>query len=82
MGPNITCATDGGDAMYPDMVAVVMAMLIATLYMLPTLIAYGRDVPQRQMIVVINLVFGWTVAGWVVAMIMATNVVIHADGRY
>jgi hypothetical protein len=68
--------------MYPDMVAVVMAMLIATLYMLPTLIAYGRDVPQRQTIVVINLVFGWTVAGWVVAMIMATNVVIHADGRY
>jgi len=59
-----------------------MAMLIATLYMLPTVIAYARDIPQRQTVVVINLMIGWTVAGWVVAMIMATNVAIQADGRY
>jgi hypothetical protein len=68
--------------MYSDTAAVVMAMLIATLYMLPTVIAYARDIPQRQTIAVINLVVGWTVAGWVVAMIMATNVAIQADGRY
>lgn len=53
--------------------AIVPATLIALFYMLPTLIAYGRDIPQRQAIAVANMLLGWTLIGWVVAVIWATN---------
>jgi T4 superinfection immunity protein len=72
----------GGGAMFNDAIAIIILMLLATIYMLPTLIALFRDMPQRDTIAVLNLVFGWTLVGWIVTMILATNVVIEADRRY
>ncbi|HKS89493.1 MAG TPA: superinfection immunity protein [Stellaceae bacterium] len=52
---------------------MIMATGLALFYLLPTLIAYGRDIPQRHMIVAINLLFGWTVIGWIIGSIWAMN---------
>jgi T4 superinfection immunity protein len=68
--------------MYNDAVAIIILMILATLYMLPTLIALYRDMPQRDTIAVLNLVFGWTLVGWIVTMILATNVAIEMGRRY
>ena len=45
------------------------------LYVLPAIIA--RDKPDATAIFVVNLVFGWTIIGWFIALIWAC-----ADGRY
>jgi ABC-type sugar transport system permease subunit len=50
-------------------VAVVVALLTAG-YMLPWAIAAVRDVPHWSVFWV-NLLLGWTIVGWVVALVMA-----------
>jgi Zn-dependent protease with chaperone function len=53
--------------------ALLTAGAILALYMLPTLIAAGRKVPNVGSILVINLFLGWTFIGWVVALAMAAR---------
>jgi flagellar biosynthesis protein FliR len=50
-------------------VAVVLAILTAG-YLLPWAIAAVRDVPHWSVFWV-NLLLGWTVVGWIVALVMA-----------
>jgi len=50
-------------------VAVVVAILSAG-YMLPWAIAAIRDVPHGAVFWV-NLLLGWTLVGWVVALVMS-----------
>ena len=47
------------------------ATLIALLYLLPTFIALGRDAAARAEVVALNVLLGWTVAGWVFALVLA-----------
>ncbi len=49
------------------------AVIIVTsimMYVLPTLLAFKRDRHKKWRIAAINLLLGWTLIGWVVAMIM------------
>ena len=57
--------------MYDNTVFVVLLLLCLIIYMLPTLIAYARDVRSRQTITVVNIVFGWTLIGWLIAFLWA-----------
>jgi Superinfection immunity protein len=50
-------------------VAVIVAIVTAG-YMLPWAIAAVRDAPHWA-VFWINLLLGWTVVGWIVALIMA-----------
>ncbi|MGA7688309.1 MAG: superinfection immunity protein [Jiangellales bacterium] len=50
-------------------IAVVVALLTAG-YMLPWAIAAVRDVPHWSVFWV-NLLLGWTIVGWIVALVMA-----------
>ncbi len=59
--------------MYGSPSHVFLATSITLFYLLPTLIAYARDIRQRRTIALVNVVFGWTVAGWIVASIWAMN---------
>ena len=47
-------------------------------YFLPSMVAWGRDTPNRNSVLVINLFLGWTLIGWVVAMAMAVS---QADAK-
>lgn len=49
------------------------AVIIVTsimMYVLPTLLAFRRDRQKKWRIATINLLLGWTLIGWVVAMLM------------
>lgn len=59
--------------MYVNTIEIVWPILIALLYLLPTLVAYARDIPQRPAIAFVNFVFGWTLIGWVVVSIWAMS---------
>ncbi len=65
--------------MYDNAIMVILLLAIAGLYMLPTLVAYGRDIPQRQIITIVNIVLGWTLIGWVVIFLWAMMAETQAD---
>jgi len=47
---------------------VVSPGIAALLYFTPTVVAQHRDHPQKRAIVAVNLFFGWTFAGWALAL--------------
>ena len=51
---------------------VVATMLfIIGAYFIPTIFAYKDNKKQKQAILLTNLLLGWTVLGWIIAMIWA-----------
>ena len=56
---------------------ILMLMAIVVLYMLPTLIAFGREHPHRQDLAVVNILLGWTLIGWVGAFLWA--MLVHTE---
>jgi len=50
---------------------VVFLMLAAVLYFFPAIVA--RDKHNASSVFVINLFFGWTLIGWVIALAMAVS---------
>jgi hypothetical protein len=53
--------------------AVVLLLWIvgAGLYFVPTIVAVARKVSNQGSVVVINLFLGWTLVGWVMALALA-----------
>lgn len=49
------------------------AVVVIAIYLLPTIIAVGRKMPNTGSIVVIDILLGWTVVGWIVALAMASG---------
>jgi hypothetical protein len=52
-------------------VVIVAAAVSIVLYVLPTVIGWHRGVPDLGVVAVVNLLLGWTLAGWLVALVMA-----------
>jgi Na+/proline symporter len=48
----------------------IMIVISAAIYVLPSLLAWKNESPRRTKILLINLLLGWTVIGWIVAMVM------------
>ena len=59
--------------MFEHTITVVELMLVAIIYMLPTLIAFARDIPARLTVTVLNIVLGWTLIAWVVLFLWAMS---------
>jgi len=57
--------------MYDTATTAVLLFLIAILYLLPTILAYGRDHPRRQQLGLMNILFGWTLIGWIATFLWA-----------
>lgn len=51
------------------MIVLVVAILVGS-YLLPTVIAVLRKVPNTGSVLVLNLLLGWTLIGWAVALAM------------
>jgi len=51
--------------MFGSTSTILMVLAIVVIYMLPTLIAFGREHPRRQDITVVNILLGWTLIGWI-----------------
>jgi hypothetical protein len=57
-----------------DFVLAMLGVLaIAALYLLPAFIARHRKHPNVLSIVLLNVLLGWTLLGWVGALIWATS---------
>ncbi|MFG2625549.1 superinfection immunity protein [Streptomyces sp. NPDC048473] len=55
-----------------DSVLTVIVVVIGTaFYLLPSLIAFNRSSGDRWLVLIINIVFGATLVGWVLALYLA-----------
>jgi hypothetical protein len=70
-------ATGGSDAGATIMGFAIWALIIIA-YWAPTIIAFTRHVPAKAQVLIVNLFLGWTMIGWVVALVMAFRAVPHA----
>ena len=61
---------------------VLILILLIALYFLPTIIAANRHVPNVGSVVVINVLLGWTLIGWIVALAMAASSVPSEPQRW
>ncbi|MFI6055072.1 superinfection immunity protein [Streptomyces violascens] len=55
------------------MEAVLLTALALAFYLLPTYVAFRRGVRNRWLVLLINIVLGATVLGWLVALFLATR---------
>ncbi|MDS1116379.1 superinfection immunity protein [Gordonia westfalica] len=55
------------------MEAAVQLLFMIGLYLLPSIVAELRKAPNKGSIIVINVLLGWTIIGWVVALAMAAR---------
>lgn len=63
----------------PNYIGGILALgLILALYLLPTIIAVRRGHHQVAPIAVINIVFGWTLLGWVAALAWSVSSTLSA----
>ncbi|MER5254121.1 MULTISPECIES: superinfection immunity protein [unclassified Streptomyces] len=53
--------------------AIAVGVLFVAVFLLPSLIAFNRDVELRWVILVINLFLGASLIGWLVALYLATR---------
>lgn len=53
--------------------AVAGFIVLAALYFIPTIVAMSRKVTNSGSVFVINLLLGWTVIGWIIALAMAVK---------
>ncbi len=49
-------------------------LLYLFVYLLPVIIAYWRSKSDIKKIFIVNLLLGWTVIGWIVALIWAVSI--------
>jgi hypothetical protein len=52
---------------------LLVAALFIWVFWMPTIVAVLNNHPNTLMIFLINMFFGWTLIGWLVAMIWARN---------
>lgn len=53
------------------LVIIILAVLSIVIYFCPSIVANSRLHPQKVSIFVLNLCLGWTVVGWVGALVWA-----------
>jgi hypothetical protein len=65
--------TGGGSMMAViDFIQGLICLGVAvSFYMLPAYVAFGRHLANRWSLALVNLVFGWTLIGWVFALAWA-----------
>ncbi len=49
----------------------VALMMVAVLYVVPSFIAFRRHHPKRWLLLLVNLISGFTVIGWVLCFVWA-----------
>jgi hypothetical protein len=54
-----------------DVFAIFVFMILLGLYLIPMIVAIIRKVPNTGSVAVINILLGWTLVGWAVALAMA-----------
>lgn len=64
-----------GDGFVVSAGSVPVLLLGGVVYLLPAIVAHGRNHPQRGSIIILNVLLGWTIICWIVALIWASSAI-------
>ena len=64
-----TSAAGTGASIFP--MIIVWVILGLFLYFVPTIVAYKSNHLNKKAILLLNIFLGWTIVGWVVALVMS-----------
>lgn len=56
-----------------EVLIVFLVLFLLVLFLLPSFIAFSREHRNRWIIFIINIVFGATILGWLIALVWAMN---------
>jgi hypothetical protein len=59
--------------------ALVFILFLVALYFAPVIVAAVRAIHNGGGVIVVNVLFGWTLIGWVIALVMALTGETQAD---
>lgn len=59
--------------MSAGLIGLAVLVLVVCLYFLPAIVASSRKHHNANAICIVNLLFGWTVIGWCIALIWAVT---------
>jgi len=62
-----------GSTIYNAIDTFMWFLFFVLLYFVPTIVAGNRIHPQTGAIFVLNLCLGWTLVGWVIALVWANT---------
>lgn len=54
-------------------VLVIALFCVLAFYLLPTIMAIKRKSPRTTAVVILNIFFGFTLVGWIVALVLASK---------
>jgi RsiW-degrading membrane proteinase PrsW (M82 family) len=54
-------------------VLVIALFCVLAFYLLPTIMAIKRKSPHTTAVVILNIFFGFTLVGWIVALVLASK---------
>jgi LPS O-antigen subunit length determinant protein (WzzB/FepE family) len=53
--------------------AIAALFLVLYLYFLPTITAIKRNSPHKAAVIILNVLFGFTLFGWIIALVLASK---------
>lgn len=53
---------------------VILFLFVAILYLIPTIVVLSNGHPYATGVVLLNIFLGWTLVGWVAALVWAVSV--------
>jgi hypothetical protein len=62
------------------LLGLLFLFIVVLLYFLPSIVASKRDHPQLVAIIALNVLLGWTLIGWVAALVWALTRAASASG--
>jgi hypothetical protein len=54
-------------------IAVAALFLVLYIYLLPTIIAIRKNSPYKAAAIIVNILFGVTLLGWIIALVLASK---------
>lgn len=56
-----------------DIGAFITAVVMIVIYFVPLMVAVRRDMQKVAGVAVLNILLGWTLIGWVIALVWAVS---------
>lgn len=54
-------------------------VLVAAIYFVPSIVAFARNDPRGVPVMAWNIFTGWTVAGWLILLVVVTRPIARAE---
>lgn len=58
---------------FTGIISIIPALIFIGIYLIPLLVAVQRKHSNKTPIILVSIFFGWTIIGWIIALIWATT---------